>query len=56
MEYTKKHKNLIARLFKKAGMIEEAKTVLSCDEYKYEIAYAMREAAQKLRIPISSAL
>lgn len=24
MEYTKKHKNLIAKLFKKAGMFEEA--------------------------------
>jgi len=56
VEYTKKHKNLIARLFRKAGMLEEAETVLSCDEYKYEIAIAMRNAAQKLKIPIGSAL
>ena len=56
MEYTKKHKNLIVRLFKKAGMIEEAKTVLSCDDYKHEIANAMREAAQKLRVPIGPVL
>ena len=54
MEYTKKHKNLIARLFKKAGMLEEAKTVLSCDDYKYEIANAMRDAAQKTNTPIGA--
>ena len=54
MEYTKKHKNLIARLFKKARMLEEAKTVLSCDDYKYEIANAMREAAQKSKTPIGA--
>ena len=54
MEYTKKHKNLIARLFKKAGMLEEAKTVLSCDEYKHEIANAMRDAAQKTKTPIGA--
>ena len=41
MEYTKKHKNLIAKLFKKAGMLKEANTVLSCDDYKLEIAQAM---------------
>ena len=56
MKYTKKHKNLIAGLFKKAGMLKEAKTVLSCDDYKHEIASAMRDAAQKLRIPVSPAL
>ncbi len=54
MEYTKKHKNLIARLFKKAGMLEEAKTVLSCDDYRHEIANAMRDAAQKAKIPIGA--
>jgi len=54
MEYTKKHKNLIARLFKKAGMLEEAKTVLSSDEYKHEIANAMRDAAQKTKKPIGA--
>lgn len=42
MEYTKKHKSLIAGLFRKAGMVEEAKRVLSCDDYKYEIANAMQ--------------
>ncbi len=52
MEYTKKHKNLIAKLFKKAGMLEEAKTVLSCDDYKHEIANAMRDAVQKTKTPI----
>ena len=29
MEYTKKHKNLIAKLFKKAGMLEEVDIVLA---------------------------
>ena len=42
MEYTKKHKNLIANLFKKAGMLKEAEIILTCDEYKPEIAMAMR--------------
>ena len=37
-------------------MIEEAEKVLSCDDYKHEIAKAMRDAAQKLKIPIGSAL
>lgn len=54
MEYTKKHKNLIAKLFKKAGMLEEAGIVLSCEEYKYEIANAMRDAAKKANVPIGS--
>lgn len=54
MEYTKKHKNLIAKLFEKAGMLEEADIVLSCDEYKLEIANAMRDAAQKANVPIGS--
>ena len=49
MEYTKKHKTLIAKLLKKAGMIEEAKFVLSCDEYKCEISEAMRDAARKTK-------
>ena len=52
MEYTKRHKNIIARLFKKAGMTKEAETVLSCDEYKYEISSAMRDAASKANIGI----
>ena len=54
MEYTKKHKNLIAKLFKKAGMLEEAGIVLSCDDYKLEIANAMRGAAKKTEVPIGS--
>ena len=54
MEYTKKHKNLIAKLFKKAGMLEEANTVLACDKYKYEIASAMRDAARKADVPIGA--
>ena len=54
MEYTKKHKNLIAGLFKKAGMVEEANIVLSCDEYKHEIANAMRDAAKKANVPIGA--
>ncbi len=54
MDYTKKHKNLIAKLFKKAGMLEEADIVLSCDEYKLEIANAMRDAAKKANVPVGS--
>ena len=54
MEYTKKHQNLIAKLFKKAGMPEEANTVLACDEYKYDIASAMRDAARKANVPIGA--
>ena len=54
MEYTKKHRNLIAKLFKKAGMAEEAEFVLSCDDYKHEIANAMRDAAKKANVPIGS--
>lgn len=54
MEYTKKHKNLIANLFKKAGMFKEAKVVLSYDDYKYEIASAMRDAAKKANVPIGA--
>ena len=52
MEYTKKHRNLIAKLFKKAGMFEEANIVLTRDKYKYEIANAMRDAASKANVPI----
>lgn len=54
MEYTQKHKNLIGKLFKKAGMLEEAETVLSCDEYKPEISSAMRDAARKAKVPIGA--
>ena len=54
MEYTKKHKNLIANLFKKAGMLKEADFVLSCNEYKIDISNAMREAAKKANILIGS--
>ncbi len=54
MEYTKKHKNLIAKLFKKAGMFEEASIVLTRDKYKYEIASAMRDAARKADVPIGA--
>lgn len=46
MEYTQKHKNLIANLFKKAGMLKEAKIILIRDKYKLEIAMAMRDAAR----------
>lgn len=54
MEYNLKHKNLIAKLFKKAGMLEEAKIVLSRDDYKCEIASAMRDAASKANVPIGA--
>jgi len=54
MEYTRKHKILISNFLKKAGMINEAKTVLSCDDYKYEISNAIREAATRLKIGIPS--
>ena len=54
MKYTIKHKNLIANFLKKAGMLAEAKTVLSYDEYKYEIAMAIREAATRLKIGVPS--
>lgn len=54
MEYTKKHKNLIANLFKKGTMLEEAKIILSQDEYKHEIANAMRDAAKKAGVPIGA--
>ena len=54
MEYTKKHKNLIAKLLKKAGMVKEAKFVLSCDEYKCEISEAMRNAAKKTNTGIGA--
>src|SRR3989338_9058421 len=54
MEYTKKHKNLIAKLFKKAGMFEEANIVLTRDKYKHEIANAMRDAASKAKVPIGA--
>ena len=47
-------KNFIAKLFKKAGMLEETNTVLSYDDYKYEIANAMRDAAKKANVPIGS--
>jgi len=52
MKYMKKHKNLIAKLFKKAGMAKEAAIVLSCDQYKYEISRAMRDAATKAKVGI----
>ncbi len=52
MEYTQKHKNLIARLFKKAGMLKEAQIVLSCDKYKPEIGLAMRNAASIAKVGI----
>ncbi|OGW79197.1 MAG: hypothetical protein A3G33_10970 [Omnitrophica bacterium RIFCSPLOWO2_12_FULL_44_17] len=54
MEYTRKHKNLIAKLFKKAGMLKEAKVILSCDDYKHEIASAMRNAASKAKVGIGA--
>ncbi|MFH0772507.1 MAG: hypothetical protein V1933_07800 [Candidatus Omnitrophota bacterium] len=54
MEYTKKHKNLLAKLFKKAGMMKEAKTILFSDGYDCEIALAMRDAAGKADVPIGA--
>jgi hypothetical protein len=54
VEYTKKHKNLLAKLFKKAGMPKEAKTILSRDDYNSEIALAMRDAARKADVPIGA--
>ncbi len=54
MEYTKRHKNLIAGLFKKAGMPEEAGIILSCDRYNHDIANAMRDASRKANIPIGA--
>ena len=56
MKYTQKHKNLIAKIFKKAGMLNEAKTVLSCDKYKPEIGLAIRNAMTKLKIGATPAL
>ena len=38
MDYIQKHKNLIANFLKKAGMLKEAKVVLTCDRYKLEIS------------------
>jgi hypothetical protein len=52
MEYTQKHKALIAKLFNKAGMIKEAKKILSSDKYNYKIGLAMRDAATKAKIGI----
>lgn len=54
MEYTKKHKNLIANLFKKAGMLKEAKVILTCDKYKPEIALAMRDAARIAKVGVGA--
>ena len=54
MEYTKKHKNLIVKLFTKAEMLKEASIVLSCDDYKHDIANAMRDAATKANVPIGA--
>ena len=54
MKYTKKHQNLIAKLFKKAGMMKEAKTILSCDDYNSDLALAMRDAARKANVPIGA--
>lgn len=54
MDYTKKHKDLIAKLFKKVGMLKEAKIVLSCDEYKYDIGKAMRDAVSKTKTGIGA--
>ena len=50
MEYTQKHRNIIATLLKKAGKSKEAKVVLSCDEYKIEISNAIRQARSILGI------
>ena len=44
MEYAQKHKNIIARLFKKAKMGREAEIILSSDEYDFEMSNAIRRA------------
>jgi hypothetical protein len=54
MEYAKKHKKIIANLLKKAGMLKEAKIILSRDAYSYEISDAIRDAASKAKVSIVS--
>lgn len=50
MEYTYKHKRIIAALLKKAGKRKEADVVLSDDKYRFEISEAVREARSILGI------
>ncbi|MCB4791834.1 MAG: hypothetical protein LHV68_08100 [Elusimicrobia bacterium] len=52
MEYTKKHKILIAKYLKNAGMIKEARKILTTDKYNFKISNAIRDAAEKTRIGI----
>ena len=54
MEYTKSTRISLRDFFKKVGMIDEANVVLSSDEYKCEIAMAMRNASTKSNIPLST--
>ena len=51
MEFTKKHKDIICRLLRKAGKTQEAEIVSSPDEeYVPEISLAIREARSILGI------
>ena len=50
MEYTNKHKKIIAILLKKAGKSKEAYLVLSDDKYRLEISEAIRDARRLLGI------
>lgn len=54
MRYAQKHRNLIANFLKKAGMLKEAKIVLTCDKYKPEISDAVRDAARITKIGITT--
>ena len=54
MEYTMKHRKLIADLFKRAYMMKEAKTILTSDKFDWKTAWATREAAGRLKIGIAS--
>ena len=54
MEYTMKHRKLIADFFKKAGMMAEAETILSSEKFNCEVAWAIREAATRLNIGVGS--
>ncbi|MFA4874772.1 MAG: hypothetical protein WC956_09235 [bacterium] len=44
MEYTSKHKKLLAELLRKADKKKEAEKILSDNEYRFEISEAIRNA------------
>lgn len=50
MEYTNRHKKIIALLLRKAGKEKEADVVLSDDKYRFEISEAIRDARRLLGI------